>query len=576
MTNVRIEAGLLTASRDDRTVSGLLLPFGEVGRTGLGRFSVDPGIFTIPPDPMVVGLDVEHARELPVGRATSVSETDEGIVATFTIARTPEGDRALDEIESGERRSLSAEVADVVIRAGRAVSGRLFGAAVCRQGAFPSATLYASDVGDLPDEDSPAGQVGAEGAEPGEEATVPETAAEEATTETVTVDSTVVQTVDDGVTKETVTEVSHNEVTSETQPSGDAQNPDPAPAGEDTTTASPDAEDPEEEATVPETLTATVPAGSMAARSAKTKNPTELDLRGVATLLASAAHDRSSGLGTSTLLAALDQITAADVFSVVNPGQWLGQLWSGKTYRERFAPLIGHADLLGPKVYGWRFVTDKAPTVAAYNGFPNQPTSNEVDTEQVEETVSRIAGAWTVDRIHRDFPDAGWWAAFFQAATQDYARKRDAAVLANMVADATAVTAGAAVSEGVSEGAIKLVDGVLSMIDIATPTFAIMGTDLYRDYLLTKQSDALVNLTSNVGLDSALIANIVVEPSSSASLTNKVLVGAREAQTLHELPGVPIRVDAEAISTGGQDTGLFGYYAIITHDARGLALVADA
>jgi len=249
-------------------------------------------------------------------------------------------------------------------------------------------------------------------------------------------------------------------------------------------------------------------------------------------------------------------------------------LWAGKSYVEKFAPLVGHANLTGPKVTGWRFVSGKAPTVASYAGFPTQPTSNEVDTEAVEATVSRIAGGWAVDRIHKDFPSEEFWRAFFTAATEDYAKKRDAAVLAALVAGSTAVTVGAAVT-GVAEAAIKIVDGALAMIDYATPTFAIVGSDMWREFLLTRREDSLEYLSTSLGFDNGSLNGFRIVPSSSASLTNKVLVGSREAMTLHELPGVPVRVDAESISTGGVETGLFGYYALITHNSAGLALVTD-
>lgn len=576
MAEVMIRAGTLTASREDRTATGLLLPFGEVGNTNLGKFSVGPGAIEIPADPIVVGLDVDHERERPVGRATSVAETPEGIVATFAIAETPEGDAVLDGIEDGSRRSLSAEIAEVVIRGGKAIAGRLFGAAVCAAGAFPSAALYASDVGDLP----------AAAPDDTEGADVPTTDNAAGTVDaeavTITTDAQVTQTYDDGATVETVTDVTHSETTYEV----DEKTTDPAPAGEGTAEAAPateeteaDQADDEEEATVPETLTAKAPAGTPAARpQPKRKSLDEMSIRDVAGLLAEGFRQKSSGGGPATLLAALDEITAADAFSVVTPQQWLGKLWDGKPYVERYAPLIGHADLTGPKVIGWRFVSGKAPTVASYAGFPNQPTSNEVDTEAVEETVSRIAGAWSVDRIHRDFPSVEFWTAFFAKAVDDYARKRDAAVVANMVSDATAVTAGAAVQPGVSEAAIKIVDGYLAVSDYATPTFAVVGADLWRDFVLTRQDDSLAYLTSALGLGGGDMEGFRIVPaqSSVSSLTNKVLVGAREAQTLHELPGSPIRVDAEAIATGGLDEGLFGYYAIITHNASGLALVADA
>lgn len=157
MTDVLLEAGTLTASEDTRSVSGLLLPWNEEGNSNLGRFAIDPDAVAIPRDPSVVTLNIGHDREQPVGRATALSSTDAGIVATFAVADTDEGDTLLAEIAAGTRTKLSAEVRGVVLRAGRAIGGALFGAAAVERGAFPSAALLAEDAGDTPEpsEDTP-------------------------------------------------------------------------------------------------------------------------------------------------------------------------------------------------------------------------------------------------------------------------------------------------------------------------------------------------------------------------------------------------------------------------------------
>jgi hypothetical protein len=151
MTTARIEAGILKANLQDRVVSGLLLPFGEVGRTNLGRFSVDKGVITIPADVSVLMANADHQQTEPRARFLMATETDSGIVGMFQIGANPEGDQLLLEIDegikSGKPKALSAEVRDMVLKAGKAVSGVLTGAAFVNQGAFPSATLMAADAG---------------------------------------------------------------------------------------------------------------------------------------------------------------------------------------------------------------------------------------------------------------------------------------------------------------------------------------------------------------------------------------------------------------------------------------------
>ena len=54
----------------------------------------------------------------------------------------------------------------------------------------------------------------------------------------------------------------------------------------------------------------------------------------------------------------------------------------------------------------------------------------------------------------------------------------------------------------------------------------------------------------------------------------KVLVGAKEAATSHELAGVPIRVEGLDMVRGGVQPGVFGYAATVVHNAAALALVS--
>ena len=53
----------------------------------------------------------------------------------------------------------------------------------------------------------------------------------------------------------------------------------------------------------------------------------------------------------------------------------------------------------------------------------------------------------------------------------------------------------------------------------------------------------------------------------------QVIAYAQQAMTWFELPGSPIRVDAERIDHGGKDSGIFGYYATILNNAQGVVSV---
>lgn len=513
MTTAQIEAGTLTASRADRIVSGLLLPYGEVGRTNLGRFAVERGAVEIPKDLAGVVFNREHERSDVIGQMLTATDTPAGIVGTFAVARTPAGDRALDEIERGERTKLSAEVAGIVVRAGKAVKGRLFGGALVRAGAFPSATLLAADTEDEEIRD-----------------TVEDLVEQLPTDEQEQLVEDLVETLDEPTTNEA------------------------------------DEESEEEKNQMP-TLTASAPADQRrTARRDGIKDAKDLYAR------AAAAH---GAMGTS-MLAALDQMIQADVSPAQQP-QWLGEVWSSRTYDRRYVPLISHADLTGLKAVGWRFVDGKTPTVGDYAGFPAQPTSTEVKTEAVEIAASRIAGGGEFDRAFIDFNTPGFWEAYYREASNDYARKSDAKVPAALIAGATGVTPGT-VPSGVAKALAYIVDGAISILDaeIGLPTFAIVGKDLWRELALTRADDATAYLSLALGLEDGTMESFRIIPSSLAGLTGKALVGTKDAATMYELPGSPIRVDTVNIANGGGQTGVFGYYATLINQAKGLALVAPS
>lgn len=525
MTTVQIEAGTLTASRESRTVTGLLLPYGEVGRTNLGKFAIEPGAITVPDDLTGLVFNDEHRRESPIGAPVTLTDTPAGIVGTFAVAKTPAGDRALDDIENKRRTSLSAEVSDIVLRAGKAVAGTLFGGALVKTGAFPSASLFASDVGELPEDYE----------------------SQAVTTETITVDGV------EYVRKTTST------YTTETTPVAGDNSEEPS---EETTE---DDESNEEEPTMTATRVASAPADQRrASRKPGIESAGDLYAR------IAAAHGTPNA---GTMLAALDNMIQGDIQPAQEP-QWLAEIWGSRTFERRFVPLITHAPLTAMKAVGWKFTADKTPTVGDYAGFPAQPTSTETKTEAVTVNAARIAGAAAFDRAFVDFSVPGFWEGFYRELSNDYARKSDAKVPAFLATGATAVEAGT-VPTGVATAASYIVDGAISILEaeIGLPTFAIVGTDLWREFVLTKKDDMLAYLNIALGLEDGSLENFRIVPSSAAAYEGKVLVGVKDCATFFELPGSPIRIDTVSVADGGGQTGLTGYYATLVNNAKGLALV---
>ena len=537
MADVQIQAGSLYADLTERIITGLLLPYGELGHTNLGKFSVKPGAVTIPSDPDVVTLNVQHEREEPVGRAVELTETPAGIVGTFRIAKTVEGDTVLAEIAEGTRSKLSAEVKNVVIRSREAVAGVLFGAAVVEQGAFPSAALMAEYAADTESEaESMADTLKAEIVEVLEEsAETIEVVAEDAPAEVV------VDTVDPETGE--VTSTTYEPVEVDTQE--------------------------EEEmgaATAPETLQAQKAAPQVENLSVFVKNMSSAARTGSPSMFAEIAKTEGAQAATS-LFAALDDIAFDGVGSVgVNTAQpqWLGELWLGKMYERKYIPLIGSAALTNLTMDAWRWTTK--PAVAEWDGNKAAVPTNTPATEPVTVTAQRYAGAHDWAREFRDFGRTDVIESALRLMTESYAKITDEATLDGLVDGATEVEqTGSTVWE-------HIMDGVEAVYDVATPTFAILAKDLYRELILTEDSAKLAYLAADLGLDGGTGAGFRIMP--SAGLTaGTLIVGAREAATSYELGGAPIRVEATNVVNGGFDIGLFGYHAVHVGTPLGIASV---
>lgn len=513
MTTIKAQGRLLTATADNRVLRYLLLPYDETGRTSAGAITASAGSVSYPDDVSTLVCNLEHETTRPVGRFVSIEETNEGLTATVRVLDTTAGNDLLIEAAEGVRQGISVEIDNPVIRKGALIAGDLTGAGFVTTPAFPSALLTAADCGDL-DTSAPA-----------------------------------------------------------SDPDATSASTDPAPV----TLAAAEASTPiPSEATANDTTNqgtesfvdnATAPAELLLASSKNgVQTDKEINLKGVSDLIAS--HYKSGE--ESKLTAALENITIGSVYDDVTQPQFLGELWDGRSFFQRFAPLVTHAPLAGRKAVGWKFT--ETPTVDDYTGFPAEVDSSQVSTESIEVTAQRLAGGWKLDREFVDFGETEFISAFFRHATDDYARKIDGKVLTKISSVATAVTGGA-VPAGMNATATKIVDGALNLLgqDIV-PTFAIVGADLYRSLLLTPKDNVFEYLASTLGLESGNTLGFAIVPSSAPALQGKVIVGARESVTLFELPGSPVRVSALDVAHAGIDEALYGYYALL-YTGRGIVSV---
>ena len=541
MTEVKIDAGTLTASEEERTVTGLLIPYGEECRSNLGKFTVDAGAFKLP-HPSVVGFNVEHAREDSVGRATALQETPEGIVATFSVAPGDDGDAALADIKAGKRKHLSAEVANVAIKAGRAVGGKLFGGALVQTPAFPSATLLAAAV-DTPEPVEPVQPDDKDGV------TETKTVVNADGSSTVTTTTTKTETDADG----TVTEVKTVSTETVAKPVDETTEPiqeEETPVG------------------VPNTLQA----------SAKNKSGAPQKIGKTAFFSLLAANDRGevqgqdaqslASLAKATGLFALSDVKydgTGGITTGIQLPEWIGEVWDGNDYAQKYVPLFSHADLTSLSFQGFQW--DVKPQGGDWAGNKTAVPSNVPKFKVVKADAQRYAMAHDIARELQDlrvFGDTNFFDMYFNAGVEDYKKWADNKVITALQANADSLVADNPAGEDIGPAMSALVDGASALIARnVTPTFALVGADYFKQIGKTTNKDTLGYLSASLGLrnEDGSLDGFSLVPSNDIAGTD-VYVGAGQAITVRELPGSPLRADALDIARGGIDHGLFGYLGV--------------
>jgi hypothetical protein len=559
MTIIQIDAGTLEASETDRTVTGLLVPYGEECASNLGKFSVDPGVLKVPADLSGMSLNVEHKREHVIGQPTAMRETEKGIVATFSIARTPEGDKALADIKAGSRRSLSVEAADMILQAGRAISGRIFAASLVAKPAFPSATLLASAPDTLTAEEVAAT---IDEATYVDENGVTWRRVEESTTE--------LEIEEDGTTTTTTTTVVEE-----------------APQDENT---SPDTT--EETATV-------VTANTLAAKLATTETITTQERP---TLLAAQVFQLVAEARTGSrdaedsLYAALADIKisgtgALPAAGVLRPN-WIGPMWQGRAYQRKYISLgtLG-TDISAAGKSGFKFFrgTAAAPVASLGGNWAGNkaaiPSGNGFTTLHTS-TLDRFA--FGVD-ISREFFDLSGGAevieAMLRAIVEDYAKWSDQTALGKIIALAGTPIAPQAGSGALPVSLEMLLQGIEEVEDKDdTPTFALVNRTAYRELIRTPKDKVPEFVTFDFSTEGTGTADgtVVIRKAPDASFTGiaanapAVLVGSRSGIEFDETAGSPITVDAIELSKGGVDRAVHGYLQTFEQRAESFALIGTA
>lgn len=570
---VIIDAGTLTFSDEDLSATGLLVPYGVKCRSNLGEFEVGSGVFSIPEDTTGMVLNIEHKREHVAGGIAKAWEQPDGIMGTFKFANTKTGRQAYADAKSGKRKNLSAEVAGVLIRGGKAIAGAVFGGAVVEKPAFEGATLLAA-------EDSPAEAVPSEFEAP--ERASSSTYVSEFTDET----GARWRRVEENVSTTTVTKITDDEeeedpaeeIPAETQ--GETMNA----AAPSTVPAAP---------AVPGTLlagasgqTLTSAGGASAEQIGKAYD--------LGTIFAAMHTVKAGGVANveeaETLLAALADIkvNAAGGLTTAEGGviqpAWVGKVWQGRTYARKFIDLVVHN--YGINISGRKgFKLDQGTAlVQRWNGNKAEIPTGTASTSVVSAT--RRAYGFAAD-IAREFWDLEGGeeviAAFIQGVVDSYAKITDIDALRDLLGVATgSVTAGGVITPDGSriqpagtypteypEAMGLVIDAIDAVTDADDdPAFVLVNKAAWRELRFTPKDKVPEYIKFAVRGDGTADADkVIVKRAPDAEFATvgfdntepAVVAGSHNGVEMREQGQTPIKLDALDLARGGVDKAVIGY-----------------
>lgn len=506
-----------TAAPARRTITGIVVPWDKPGHTSAGPVSVAQGAVTLPADLGRVKLLRDHSTEqgfTPVGYATSAEVTPDGLRMSFKVANTPDGDTALTDVAEHVRDALSVELVDTKVNAGVLTHGVLTAVALVPIPAFADARVE-SLTASRKDNHMTTDQTTTAPVEDDEQTTPP-----------------VVPAPDDNATAQTTT-----------PPVEDDED-------EDTT----DTED-----TTVDTAQTTPPAVTAARAPSGVKvhqKPALTFSQAVNTIVA-----MRTGEVTPDMTAALADITRSANPAISAPA-WLGKLWDGVEYQREIIPTMTVKPLTKLEGVGWRWV-DK-PEIEDYAGDKTEIPTNTASTEAVTVKAQRMAVGHDIDRAYFDFNETEFLTEFFKARTDDYALKSD--TKAGQFAAASAATGTTISAEpDLLHAAARARQTIKRQTRVEPSAYLVNPDDLFGLFDITQLDNPAYLSLLGVEPDKFIATDLV--PAGA------VVAYAKPALTWYELPGSPIRVDAQRLTHGGVDSAVFAYYATLLNNQRGVVRV---
>lgn len=258
--------------------------------------------------------------------------------------------------------------------------------------------------------------------------------------------------------------------------------------------------------------------------------------------------------------AALTDITRSALTTAIAP-DWLGELWSGVTYTRQIIPQLATKPLRGMKASGWRWTTK--PGVAKYAGDKADIPSKPAAVEPVEIAAQRWAGGNDLDRAFYDFNNREVLASYWAAMAESYAMETDYDAAAFLVANATVIeTAAPDFLRGIARAGLAVQN-----VTKTPATFAFINPGDVESIMEFSKLDV------PEFLDLVPVANPKNWTITDQVAKGTAIVGTKSAVDFWELPGSPLRVEAEHLAQGGRDGALFGYTALGVAKAGGVQKV---
>lgn len=496
-----------------RTISGLVLPYGRAGYTNAGAVTVKAGAVTLPEDISRVKLLRDHS--------TDAGFTPVGYATA--VEDTAAGLRMTFKI--GATPDGDVALADVTEHIRDALSVELIHTNVDADGVLTAGELSAVALVPIP-----------AFADARVDLITASLAAEDTT---AAEDEPAPEDTDDQDEEDNIEETEDNGTESVDTPPDNDTNPTDTEGTSTVTTA------------------AHAPAGIHAAQ----KNKPLTFARAVQALA-----DLSAGRQSPELTAALEDITYSANPATRSPG-WLGELWDGVTYAREVVPTMTQKQLTSLEVRGWRW--KKKPEVDDWDGDKTDIPTNTAETEEVNSKAKRLAAGWDFDRAYWDFGDTEFITAFFEAAREDYAIKTDeraAQAIVGWATDESTLTATA--QPDLLHAAAHARQLIKTATRVEPTAFLVNPDDMFGLFSLTALD--MPQFLQLLGVDPTRFVSTPLAPAG------QVIGYAKPAVKWYELPGSPIRVNAQHIAQGGIDEALFGYWDAMLVNPAGIVSVPIA